>query len=151
MKKLSFAAALGVALVGGLALAAVSPAKLVYTGEFRSAGPDTSVKITAKGGGGEPTAIKRLDYAGLPAQCDVTGKTTLESHPTFTGVKVNDERKFKIVATSDDGDSSIRFSGKFSRNFNKVRGKLQETITFGPDSPPAETCVGETRRYAAKR
>ena len=81
----------------------------------------------------------------------MTGKNTLAANPTFSNVFVNNRRKFRIVGESADGSASIKFTGKFNRSFKKVKGKLQNTITFGPDNPPEETCVGETKPYVAKR
>jgi hypothetical protein len=176
MKKL-FSAALAATLVGGLTAAALGigaadrtssgaaygsagddtsravarRAAATWTGKLKDSGPDTSVKVKFKTRGGEPRELKALRYKGLPAQCDVTGENTLSSNPTFSNVFVNNRRKFRIVAQSDDGDASIKFNGKFSRSFKKVKGKLQETITFGPDNPPAETCVGDRKPYVAKR
>jgi hypothetical protein len=175
MRKL-FAGGVAVALIGGLAAAAVSVgasdrassahfsgagddatravarrASGTWTGELKRSGPDTSVKIKFRTQGGDPVELKSLRYKGLPANCEVTGKTTLSANPTFSNVFVNSRRKFKIQGQSTDGSARIKFTGKFNRSYKKVRGKLQNTITFGPDDPPVETCVGETKPYVAKR
>lgn len=175
MKK-AFAAALSAALVGGLALAALSggatlrtssamlddgvasvaarATTITYKGKFRNAGPGTAIKIRARGQGGEPTAIKSMTYRKLPATCPESDSSTIDGGWTFTGVRVNDRRKFKVVG--NDGrpnPSSLKFTGRFSRNFNRVKGKFQTTSYFPDDGPglPAETCVSETERYRAKR
>jgi hypothetical protein len=175
MKKV-FAGTLAVALTGGLAMAALTvgasdrtssahygaggddAARAVarraadtWQGKLKNSGPDTRVKIKFKTRGGDPVELKALRYKGLPADCEVTGKTTLRANPTFDNVFVNSRRKFRIRGESDDGSASIKFTGKFSRSFKKVKGKLQNTITFGPDDPPEETCVSETKPYVAKR
>jgi hypothetical protein len=171
-----FAGGVALALIAGLAAAAISVgasdrsgsahygaggddatravarrAAATWTGKLKNSGPDTSVKIKFKTKGGDPVELKSLRYEGLPANCEVTGKTTLSANPTFSNVFVNNRRKFKIQGQSTDGSARIKFTGKFSRSYKKVRGKLQNTITFGPDDPPEETCVGETRPYVAKR
>ena len=88
---------------------------------------------------------------GLPADCEVSPPPqTLSANPTFSNVFVNSRRKFKIRGESTDGSARIKFTGKFNRSYKKVTGK-HEPITFGPDDPPAETCVGETKPYTAKR
>ena len=107
MKKV-FAAALAAALVGGLAAAALTVgasertssahygaggddaaravarrASGTWEGKLKDSGPDTSIKIKSKTQGGEATELKSLRYKGLPADCEVTGKNTLDANPTL--------------------------------------------------------------------
>jgi hypothetical protein len=171
----AFGGALCAALIAGLALAstgggtmartsaatldgndaraaAAQRATTTYKGELKQAGPNTSIKIKAKVRNGQPKAITGVVYRGLPAACEVSPPPQrISGSWTLSGVKVNSRRKFKAVGDSQDGNSSLRFTGRFSTSFKKVRGKFQTTVLFGPDNPPEETCVGQTKPYAAKR
>jgi hypothetical protein len=171
-----FAGGVAAALIGGLAAASLSVgapdrtsathygtggddatravarrASATWEGTLKRSGPDTSVKIKFRTKGGDPVELKSLRYVGLPATCPESGSKSLSANPTFSNVFVNNRRKFKIQGESTDGSAKIKFTGKFNRSYKKVRGKLQNTITFGPDDPPEETCVGKTRPYVAKR
>ena len=59
------------------------------------------------------------------------------------------------MGESRDGRSSLRFSGKFSADFDKVRGRFQTNSYFPATGPPQnlpeETCSSFTKRYGAKR
>ena len=173
MKK-AFAGALATALATGLALAGLSSgasersriatldgadagsARLgaqatdKYKGRFKGV-PNGKITIKAKTEGGEATKIKRMTYRNLPADCPVSGYPTISGGWTLAGVAVNDERKFRAVGESGDGRSSLRFFGKFSADFDKVKGRFQTNAYFPPSNPPEETCVSEMRRYVAKR
>jgi len=172
----TFGGALCAALLGGLALAALSGGATrtsvatldgadaraaahratdtyTYKGSFKAAGPRATIKIKAKVQGGEVKAIKRMAYERLPAHCPVSvpPNRTISGGWTFHGgLTVNAKRKFKVVGTDGrPNPSSVRFSGRFSQGFSKVRGKFQ-TNSFFP-SGPRETCSSFIKRYGAKR
>ena len=170
----AFVATLSATLVGGLILAAISGGATArvsdeisarglslqgaqYKGEFKDAGPDTKIEIKAAIRRGEAKAIKKMIFVNLPADCPETKFDTISGGWTLAGVKVNNRRRFRAVG--HDGNppatrSSLRFTGRFNRAFSKVRGKFQTTSYFPatgpPDNLPAETCVGETKRYVAR-
>jgi hypothetical protein len=171
----TFAVALGAALAGALALAAFSvgatdrsrvatldggdggQARLgvrggtdKYKGRFKGV-PNGKIIIKAKTEGGVPTRIKKMSYRNLPAECPESGFPTISGSWTLAGVTVNDRRKFKADGESADGRSSLKFVGKFTADFDKVKGRFQTDSYFPPTDPPEETCVSETRKYVAKR
>lgn len=121
-----------------------------YKGRFKGV-PGSKITIKAKTKGGQPHKISRMDYVQLPASCPVSMATSVSGGWTLAGVRVGDDRKFKAVGQSDDGLSSLRFRGRFSADFDKVKGRFQTNSHFTPDDPPEETCVSENRRYVAKR
>jgi hypothetical protein len=169
-----FAVALSAALVGALAMSAMSVgatersrvatldgadagnARLAagatdkYKGRFKGVA-GSKIVIKAKTQGGVPTKIKRMSYKNLPADCPVSGFPTISGGWTLAGVTVNARRKFKAVGESEDGRSSLKFVGKFTEDFDKVKGRFQTDSYFPPSDPPEETCVSETRKYVAKR
>ena len=172
----TFAVALSVALAGGLALAALGlgatdrsriatlggadagSARLAggasdkWKGRFKQA-DGAKIIIKAKTEGGVPTKIKKMAYRNLPADCPVSGVQPISGGWTLAGVFVGPDRKFK--AKGDDGDpvnpSTLRFKGKFTPDYDKVKGRFQTSVYFGPDNPPEETCTTEPKRYVAKR
>jgi hypothetical protein len=171
----TFAIALSAALAGALALTSISVgaadrarvatldgadpgARLAarasdkYKGRFKGV-PGSKIKIKAKTEGGVPTKIKKMSYVNLPASCPVSMATSIDGGWTLSGVTVGDNRKFNAIG--DDGHptnpSSLRFKGKFTADYDKVKGRFQTNSYFGPDNPPEETCVSENRKYVAKR
>jgi hypothetical protein len=172
MKK-TFATTLAVAVAGGMAFTGISSgaadrarvatldgaedhARLAagatdkYKGRFKGVA-GSKIVIKAKTQGGVPTKIKRMSYVGLPADCPVSNFPTVSGGWTLAGVTVNARRKFKAVGESEDGRSSLKFIGRFTEDFDKVKGRFQTTSYFPPSDPPEETCVSETRKYVAKR
>ncbi len=183
----AFAATLGAALVAGMAWSALgagaadrtSTATLssaddagaragvrretvTYRGAFKQSGKDTKVKIKVNLRNGEAKSVKSMKYEGMPAACPKSGFDEIGGGWTFRGgVPVNDRRRFRAVG--DDGDeahpSSLRFRGRFSKNFKRVRGKFQTRAYFpetpnpggNPDPLPEETCVGSVKPYGANR
>ena len=121
-----------------------------YKGRFRGAA-GSKITIKAKTEGGEPTKIKRMSYRNLPANCPESEFPVINGGWTLTGVTVDADRKFKAVGESEDGRSSLRFRGKFTADFDKVKGRFQTNSYFPPSDPPEETCVSENKRYVAKR
>jgi hypothetical protein len=173
----AFGGALCATLAGGLALAAISGgatrtsvaaldgadgraaaqqrATDTYKGKFKAAGRRATIKIKAKVKHGEAKAVREIIYSRLPANCPESGLPLIGGSWGLRGVRVNDQRKFKIVGESADGRSSLRFSGKFSADFEKVRGRFQTDSYFPASGPPQnlpeETCTSFTKRYGAKR
>ena len=180
----TFTAALGVALVAGLAWSALgagaadrtSTATLsgadaagaravarrvttAYTGAFKRSGEDTKITIKVNVRDGKAKSIRSMRYRRLPADCPKSANNRINGGWRFTpGASVNAERRFKI--TGNDGAppemrSTLSFRGKFSRNFNRVRGKLQTTAYFPEgDDPvkfPEEICGTAPTRYGARR
>jgi hypothetical protein len=140
------------ALDGADARAAAQRATDVWRGTLKRSGPGTKIVIRATVRRGKPRTINAVDYRGLPAACEASGDELISGGWTLEGVRVNNRRKFRAVG-NDGGPpgmrSSLRFTGRFSANFNKVRGKFQTTVYF--PKGPEETCVGETKRYVATR
>lgn len=165
--------ALGAVLIGALAFAAISwgaaprasvatvdgadpraaapRATDTYRGKFKQAGPRAKIKIEAKRRNGEARSVKALTYGRLPATCEESGPQLVSDGWRFRGFKVDDRRRFSIVGQAADG-STINFTGRFSKSFNKVKGRFQSDIEFAaPDPKPEETCVTQTKAYGAKR
>ena len=168
----TFAVALSTALVGGMVLAALSggatkraatatldsgadarsAARAItrtYRGRLLDSGPDTAFQLRAVIEHGEAKTVKSVRFMGLPADCEVSGDQVIRGSWTLAGAGVNDQRRFRTAG--NDGNSahpsSVRVSGRFNRKLTKVRGKFQTKLYFPPSNPPAETCVGETKRY----
>jgi hypothetical protein len=182
-----FAAALGAALVAGLAWSALGAgaadrrgsstlssaedagarsaarrATATYKGAFKQSGKGTKIAIKVRVRNGEAKSVKSMTYQKLPAVCPESNFDEIGGGWTFRGgVPVNDQRRFSVVG--NDGDeadpSSLRFRGRFSKNFKRVRGKFQTRAYFpetpnpggNPDPLPEETCVGAVKRYGATR
>jgi len=127
----------------------------VYKGWF----PDVSgskAKLTTTFRRGKPKLVTQIDYWRLPAVCEKTGggQTASWGFRFIRGaLRVNPNRKFGVSGSAEDG-STVRISGRFSRNFKKVRGKFQ-TRTLFPKNPdagyPEEFCTIATQRFRVKR
>jgi hypothetical protein len=159
----TFTAALVMVVAGGMALAPSGAGKArlahapgaeraaraidTYRGPFKEAGPNTKIRIKVKARAGEAKKIRSLRYRRLPASCDSGDRRIRLDIWRFVGFKVDHRRRFSIAGTARDG-SSIDFTGRFSRNFNRVRGRLESTIVY---SDPDETCTVPGKRYTARR
>lgn len=160
----TFAVALSAALVGALALAALSvgatdrsrvatsdvadasQARLAagttdtYKGRFKGASQGQSViKIKAKVRNDEAVKIKSMRYAAL-MDCEKSGATVGRAGWRFGGgIRVRDNRKFRAGGDSiETPTSNFAFKGRFSRDFKKVRGTFRTHQWFEaePDTDP---------------
>ena len=180
----TFAAALGAALVAGLAWSALGAgaadrtstatlsgaddagaraaarrATTAYIGAFKESGENTKITIKVRVKDGEAKAIRSMRYRRLPADCPKSEFDVIAGGWTFTpGVRVDAERRFNIVGNTDappEMRSTLRFRGKFSRSFKRVRGRLQTTAYFPkgdpPETYPEEICGTAPTRYGARR
>lgn len=153
--------ALATMLAGCLAFAALADGATrldsdTYNGWFRLAGPHTGIRVDVRVVNGEAKSINSVEYSRLPATCP-SGLPLINGRWTFTGLRVNLRRKFRIAGTDHrPNPSSLRFKGRFSKNFNKVRGKFR-TSSYFPEKPDGNggttpgTCVSKTKRYSARR
>jgi hypothetical protein len=176
----TFGVALGAAMVGALALAAFSPgathstrvatsdfgdsshARLAagttdtYKGRFKGASQNGSkIKIKAKVRGGEAVEIKSMSYVAL-MDCDTSGATVGRAGWRFTGgIPVKENRRFRASGDSvETPTSSFTLKGRFSRDFDKVKGTFRTRQWFDAEKDPplpAEYCNLEPTRYVAKR
>lgn len=148
MRTRTVAAALAVAMIGTMALAATgNAAPRTFKGHFKNAG-GAKIEIKARGRDGEIRRVMRVNYFNLPGSCTVTGAAQLSGSWIFTGgIAVNDERRFRVRNNNgEDPPSSVRFRGRFSKNFKRVRGSFQTTLRFDE-----ETCRTPRTRYVARR
>jgi hypothetical protein len=173
-----FTGALALALLGGLAAAAVGGgvttarhatlddgahraalrATGTYQGEFkppRQQGSEVTVKAKIKNG--EVKGVKRFDYLAL-MRCDESGDTAGESGWIFGGggINVKPNRRFSLTGDSvETPRSTFTLKGRFNRKLTKVKGTFKTHQWFpeetGPQPLPAEYCDLAPTRFVAKR
>ena len=132
--------------------AAAQRATNTYGGTFKRVGPGTRIEIKATVRHGEARRITSLDYFG-PLNCAQSGQAEGGVRWFFRGVGVNAKRKFAVRGRSvDTPPSTLSFKGRFSRDFDKLRGTFKTRQWFPKDKGlPAEYCSMPRRRYGAKR
>jgi hypothetical protein len=156
----AFTMALAAALAGGFAMTeAGAPARGAgadkvaratdsYRGAFKRVGPNTRVTIKVRTRDGVARSIRSLRYRQLPASCELSGDSVVNDGWRFTRFRVNRQRRFSITGRVADG-STIDFTGRFSKSFNKVKGRFQSTVEFAEPQP--KTCETVSAAYAARR
>jgi hypothetical protein len=177
MKK-ALAGVLCVALIGALATtvatagttARVSDAALdgageraaqratgTYRGKIKNAGRRARIAIQAKVRRGKAVAVRSVRYMNAVGRCETTtGPVTLAGGWNFRPrpVPVKGNRKFEITGVEEDvpNPGRLMFRGRFSKDFQKVRGVFRTRQFFGADPPlPAEYCKLSAKPYKAKR
>jgi hypothetical protein len=175
-----FTGALALALLGGLAAAAISGgvttarhatlndageraalrATGTYEGEFkppRQQGSEVTVKAQIKNG--EVKGVKRFGYLAL-MRCDKSGDTPGESGWIFGGggIEVKPNRRFSLTGDSvETPRSTFTLKGRFNRKLTKVKGtfKTHQWFPAEPDAEPeplpAEYCNLAPTRFVATR
>jgi hypothetical protein len=177
MKK-ALAGAVCVALIGALATSAVSGgatprvadatldggadraaqrATGTFSGKFRNAGRRARITIKAKVRRGKAVAVRSVRYMNAVGRCETTtGPVTLAGGWNFKPrpVPVKGNRKFEVSGTEQGvpNPGSLTFRGRFSKNFEKVRGTFRTRQFFSADPPlPAEFCTLGPKPYKARR
>jgi hypothetical protein len=127
-----------------------------YQGSFVVAGnPPISVSTSVRNG--RPRAVRQVHFMSLPVTCETTGANTFDASagtgaPLPGPIRVSKRtRSFSLVNYSFVSGSvtgTETFTGKFSRNWRKLRGTYQATVHFPADATnPEETCTSETFQY----
>ena len=156
----AFTVALAAALAGAFAMTEAGGPALgaeadravratdTYRGAFKRVGPHTRVTIKVRTRDGEAKSIRSLRYRRLPATCEPPGDYLVNDGWRFTRFRVNPQRRFSITGKVEDG-STIDFTGRFSKSFDKVKGRFQSRVEF--TQPKQETCETVSAAYGAKR
>jgi hypothetical protein len=123
-----------------------------YRGSFKNVGGPSLIIIKAGYRGGEAKNVKSMEYE-VPMNCVKSGRVRGSTGWRFDGVRVKPDRRFSVRGgNGQDPESTLVFKGRFTRNFQKVRGTFKTHQWFEAQGKlPAEYCNLPPTKYVAKR